>query len=62
AKAVAMEGAAMAQVAERFGLPWLEVRALSDLAGADSRFDFSKFVDAVASRSVTVLRRILPVL
>jgi adenosylhomocysteine nucleosidase len=62
AKAVAMEGAAMAQVAERFGLPWLEIRALSDLAGADSRFDFSRFVDAVASRSVTVLRRILPVL
>lgn len=62
ARAVAMEGGAMAQVAERFGLPWLEIRALSDLAGADSRFDFSRFVDAVASRSVTVLRRILPVL
>ncbi|MEZ5933757.1 MAG: 5'-methylthioadenosine/adenosylhomocysteine nucleosidase [Alphaproteobacteria bacterium] len=62
AKAVAMEGGAMAQVAERFGLPWLEIRALSDLAGASSRFDFSRFVDAVASRSVTVLRRILPVL
>lgn len=62
AKAVAMEGGAMAQVALRFGLPWLEIRALSDLAGATSRFDFSKFVDAVAERSATVLRRILPVL
>lgn len=62
AKAVAMEGGAMAQVAERFGLPWLEIRALSDLAGASSRFDFSQFVDAVSSRSATVLRRILPVL
>jgi len=62
AKAVAMEGGAMAQVAERFGLPWLEVRALSDLAGADSRFDFARFVDAVAQRSATVFRRLLPVL
>jgi adenosylhomocysteine nucleosidase len=62
AKAVAMEGGAMAQVAERFGLPWLEVRALSDLAGVDSRFDFARFVDEVAERSATVLKRILPVL
>ncbi|MGI9421552.1 MAG: 5'-methylthioadenosine/adenosylhomocysteine nucleosidase [Geminicoccaceae bacterium] len=62
AKAVAMEGGAMAQVAERFDLPWLEIRALSDLAGASSRFDFARFVDAVASRSATVFRRILPVL
>lgn len=62
AKAVAMEGGAMAQVAERLGLPWLEIRALSDLAGVDSRFDFATFVDEVAVRSATVLRTILPVL
>lgn len=62
AKAVAMEGGAMAQVAERFGLPWLEVRALSDLAGASSRFDFARFVETVAERSATVFKRILPVL
>ncbi|MGI9500648.1 MAG: 5'-methylthioadenosine/adenosylhomocysteine nucleosidase [Geminicoccaceae bacterium] len=62
AKAVAMEGGAMAQVAARFGLPWLEIRALSDLAGTSSRFDFARFVDDVAKRSATVLRRILPVL
>ncbi len=61
AKAVAMEGGAMAQVAARFDIPWLEIRALSDLAGASSRFDFAAFVDEVAQRSATMLRQILPV-
>ncbi len=62
AQAVAMEGGALAQVAERLGLPWLEIRALSDLAGAQSRFDFAAFVDEVAASSAMILRRLLPVL
>ncbi|MGH6919798.1 MAG: 5'-methylthioadenosine/adenosylhomocysteine nucleosidase, partial [Geminicoccaceae bacterium] len=62
AQAVAMEGAALAQVAERLGVPWLEIRALSDLAGKDSRFDFAKFVEEVAASSALILRRLLPIL
>lgn len=62
AQAVAMEGGALAQVAERLGIPWLEIRALSDLAGKDSRFDFAKFVDEVAKSSALILRHLLPVL
>jgi adenosylhomocysteine nucleosidase len=62
AQAVAMEGAALAQVAGRLGLPWLEIRALSDLAGKDSRFDFAAFVGEVAASSAKILRRLLPVL
>ncbi len=62
AQAVAMEGGALAQVAERLGVPWLEIRALSDLAGAESRFDFAAFVDEVAASSAMILRRLLPVL
>ena len=62
AQAVAMEGGALAQVAARLGLPWLEIRALSDLAGKDSRFDFAAFVHEVAASSARVLRRLLPVL
>ncbi len=62
AQAVAMEGGALAQVAERLGVPWLEIRALSDLAGKDSRFDFAAFVHEVAASSARILRRLLPVL
>ncbi|OPX06828.1 5'-methylthioadenosine/adenosylhomocysteine nucleosidase [Mycobacterium sp. AT1] len=62
ALAVEMEGGAVAQVAEAFGLPWLIIRGLSDLAGSDSRFDFASFVDEVAGTSVMILRQLLPVL
>ena len=60
--AVEMEGGALGQVCEAFGLPWLDIRALSDLAGRDSRFDFATFVHEVAASSAAILRRVLPVL
>ncbi|HJT91791.1 MAG TPA: 5'-methylthioadenosine/adenosylhomocysteine nucleosidase [Mycobacterium sp.] len=61
-RAVEMEGGAVAQVCEAFGIPWLVIRALSDLAGGNSRFDFPTFVDQAAATSATILRRLLPVL
>ena len=60
--AVEMEGAAVSQVCESFGIPWLVIRALSDLAGAQSRFDFSAFVDEVAAQSAAIMRHLLPLL
>lgn len=60
--AVEMEGAAMAQTCAAFGVPWLVIRALSDLAGNESHFDFRQFVDEVALSSALILRRLLPVL
>ena len=60
--AVEMEGGALGQVAEAFGIPFLDIRALSDLAGADSRFDFAAFVHEVAGSSARILRHLLPVL
>jgi adenosylhomocysteine nucleosidase len=60
--AIEMEGGALAQVCESFGIPWLVIRALSDLAGADSRLDFTRFVTEVAISSARILLRLLPVL
>lgn len=61
-QAIEMEGGAVAQVCEAFGLPWLVIRAFSDLAGGNALFDFSAFVDQAAATSTTILRRLLPVL
>ena len=60
--AIEMEGGAVAQVCEAFGIPWLVIRALSDLAGGNALFDFSTFVDRAAASSATILRHLLPVL
>lgn len=61
-RAIEMEGGAVAQVCEAFGLPWLVIRALSDLAGGNALFDFTTFVDQAAATSAAILRHLLPVL
>ena len=60
-QAVEMEGAAIAQVAEKFGAPAVVVRALSDLAGADSHMDFPAFLHEAAGLAATIVRRVVPV-
>ena len=62
AQAIDMEGAAVAQVAEQFGIPAIVVRCLSDLAGADSQKLSSKFLNMAAKRSFNTAQRILKVL
>lgn len=62
ALAVEMEGAAMAQACSAFGVRWLVIRALSDLAGHESHFDIHVFAEEVARSSALILRRLLPVL
>jgi adenosylhomocysteine nucleosidase len=61
ALAMEMEGAAICGVAERFGLPWLIVRALSDRAGEESATDFAVFLSGAAGASASLLRQLLPV-
>lgn len=61
-RAIEMEGGAVAQVCEAFGIGWLVIRALSDRAGQDSQFEFNQFAGEVAASSAMVLRTLLPVL
>jgi adenosylhomocysteine nucleosidase len=61
-QAVEMEGAALAQVAERFGVPCVVVRCLSDLAGAESHMDFATFLTEAAGSAATVVRRLIPII
>ena len=62
AQAVEMEGAAVAQVAERYGAPCVVVRCLSDLAGAESHVDFRAFLAVAAETAARVVRRLISVL
>lgn len=57
AAAVDMEGGAIAQVCRRLGdVPFVNVRCLSDLAGATSHLDFRTFLPVAAKLAATVTR------
>ena len=64
AKAVEMEGGAVAQVARRWGgdIPFVNVRCLSDLAGRSSHLDFKAFLPVAARYASQVAHRLAPVI
>ena len=62
AQAIDMESAAIAQVAEQFGIPAVLVRCLSDRADAGSQELSSKFMNKAAKRSYNTAQKILNIL
>lgn len=63
ALAVEMEGAAVAQVAHDYAVPFAAVRTISDRADDAAHHDFNRFMAAVASRySAAIVARMLQAL
>ena len=62
ALATDMESAALAQVAHRFGVPFLSVRGISDLCSPVEAGEFATHVDDAADRSAVVVRETLRML
>ncbi len=63
AHAVEMEGGAIAQICARLGgMPFANVRCLSDLAGAESHLDFRTFLPVAGALAAVVARRVATIL
>jgi adenosylhomocysteine nucleosidase len=58
-KAVEMEGAAIAQVCYLFKVPYLIIRALSDIAGAESPVAFDQFLPIASKHSAEIVKRLV---
>ncbi|WP_416827384.1 5'-methylthioadenosine/S-adenosylhomocysteine nucleosidase [Ectobacillus polymachus] len=57
--AVEMEAAAVAQVCYQYNVPFVIIRALSDIAGKESNVSFDQFLDQAALHSTTFIENML---
>ena len=57
---VEMEGAAIAFVAERFGVPWIVIRSVSDAGDASAPTAFDEFLPLAAANAASIVEVILP--
>jgi adenosylhomocysteine nucleosidase len=61
-KAVEMEAAAIAQVAHQFGVPFVIIRSLSDIAGKESGLSFDQFLEKAALHSSSLVMKMVTLL
>jgi adenosylhomocysteine nucleosidase len=57
--AVEMEGTAIAHCCRLFSVPFVVIRALSDIAGTESPIKFSEFLPVASKHSAEIVRRII---
>jgi adenosylhomocysteine nucleosidase len=58
-RAVEMEGAAIAQACILFNVPYIVIRALSDIAGEESPMKFDEYLPIAAKNSSEIVKRIV---
>jgi adenosylhomocysteine nucleosidase len=58
-RAVEMEGAAIAHACTLFETPFLVIRAMSDIAGAESPMKFDEYLPIAAKHSSEIVKRIV---
>lgn len=58
-KACEMEAAAVAQVCHQFSVPFVVIRALSDIAGKESSVSFDEFLPVAAKHSTQIVLRVI---
>src|SRR5699024_1243287 len=57
--AAEMEGAAIAQVCYQYKVPFVVIRALSDIAGKESSVTFNEFLQLAAKNAATIISEIV---
>jgi len=58
-KASEMEAAAVAQVCHQFDVPFVVIRALSDIAGKESSISFDEFLPTAAKHSTEIVLQVI---
>lgn len=58
-KACEMEAAAVAQVCHQFSVPFVVIRALSDIAGKESSISFDEFLPVAAKHSTEIVLHVI---